>query len=66
MLTSCLILVNAGGFHFLVTFRDHWILDVLTTNWLGIYLGMKLCDYFEMKVYTVNLCRYIPFVGSAR
>ncbi|KAJ3257873.1 hypothetical protein HK103_004164 [Boothiomyces macroporosus] len=29
---------------------DHWILDVLLTNWLGIYLGMKTCEYFEMKV----------------
>jgi phosphatidylserine synthase 2 len=31
---------------------DHWILDVLTSNWLGIYLGMKLCEYFELKVYS--------------
>ncbi|KAJ3307183.1 hypothetical protein HDV03_002694 [Kappamyces sp. JEL0829] len=31
---------------------DHWILDVLITNWLGIYIGMKLCEYFEMKVYS--------------
>jgi phosphatidylserine synthase 2 len=29
---------------------DHWVLDVLLTNWLGIYIGMKLCEYFAMKV----------------
>ncbi|KAJ3018376.1 UNVERIFIED_CONTAM: hypothetical protein HDU68_011195 [Siphonaria sp. JEL0065] len=29
---------------------DHWILDVLITNWLGIYLGMKTCEYFAIKV----------------
>jgi phosphatidylserine synthase 2 len=31
---------------------DHWILDVLVTNWLGIYIGMKTCEYFEMKHYS--------------
>nr|KAJ3420307.1 hypothetical protein HK105_005836 [Polyrhizophydium stewartii] len=31
---------------------DHWILDVLTTNWLGTYLGMKACEYFEFKHYS--------------
>jgi phosphatidylserine synthase 2 len=29
---------------------DHWILDVLCTNLLGIIIGMKICEYFEMKV----------------
>ena len=29
---------------------DHWILDVLITNWLGIFIGMKICQYFECKV----------------
>ncbi|KAL7279822.1 hypothetical protein ACG7TL_006229 [Trametes sanguinea] len=29
---------------------DHWILDVLVCNWLGTYLGMKTCQYFEVKV----------------
>ncbi|OUM62958.1 hypothetical protein PIROE2DRAFT_10648, partial [Piromyces sp. E2] len=28
---------------------DHWILDVLTCNWAGIWLGMKTCKYLEMK-----------------
>ncbi|KAI0059613.1 PSS-domain-containing protein [Artomyces pyxidatus] len=31
---------------------DHWILDVLICNWLGTYLGMKACEYFEVKHYT--------------
>ncbi|EJF63275.1 phosphatidylserine synthase 2 [Dichomitus squalens LYAD-421 SS1] len=31
---------------------DHWILDVLICNWLGTYLGMKACQYFEVKGYT--------------
>ncbi|RKO83774.1 phosphatidyl serine synthase-domain-containing protein [Blyttiomyces helicus] len=28
---------------------DHWILDVLLTNWVGIIVGMKTCEYFAMK-----------------
>lgn len=31
---------------------DHWIVDVLICNWLGTYLGMKTCEYFEMKQYS--------------
>jgi phosphatidylserine synthase 2 len=31
---------------------DHWVLDVLLTNWLGLYLGMKTCEYFEVKKYS--------------
>ncbi|KAL5524771.1 hypothetical protein ACEPAF_9917 [Sanghuangporus sanghuang] len=30
---------------------DHWILDVLLCNWVGTYLGMKTCQYFEVKHY---------------
>ncbi|KAG5643339.1 hypothetical protein DXG03_001058 [Asterophora parasitica] len=30
---------------------DHWILDVLVCNWIGTYLGMKVCQYFEVKPY---------------
>lgn len=30
---------------------DHWVLDVLVCNWLGTYLGMKTCQYFEVKHY---------------
>lgn len=28
---------------------DQWILDVLITNGLGIYVGSKLCNYFKLK-----------------
>jgi len=31
---------------------DHWLLDVLICNWIGTYLGMKACSYFEVKHYT--------------
>ena len=30
---------------------DHWILDAGTCNALGIYLGMKICNYFHMKTF---------------
>ena len=30
---------------------DHWILDVLVCNAAGIYCGMKVCKYFQMKTY---------------
>lgn len=30
---------------------DHWILDVLICNWIGTYLGMKVCQYLEVKPY---------------
>ncbi|KAF6747863.1 phosphatidyl serine synthase-domain-containing protein [Ephemerocybe angulata] len=30
---------------------DHWVLDVLICNWLGTYLGMKVCQYFGVKPY---------------
>ncbi|PVV00906.1 hypothetical protein BB560_004696, partial [Smittium megazygosporum] len=26
---------------------DHWLLDVLICNWLGIYAGMRFCHYFK-------------------
>uniref|UniRef100_A0A8H8CHI5 Phosphatidylserine synthase 2 n=1 Tax=Psilocybe cubensis TaxID=181762 RepID=A0A8H8CHI5_PSICU len=29
----------------------HWILDVMVCNWLGTYLGMKVCQFFEVKPY---------------
>ncbi|XP_006462960.1 hypothetical protein AGABI2DRAFT_224623 [Agaricus bisporus var. bisporus H97] len=31
---------------------DHWILDVLVCNWIGTYLGMKVCQYLEVKPYS--------------
>ncbi|PBK97239.1 phosphatidylserine synthase 2 [Armillaria gallica] len=30
---------------------DHWVLDVLICNWVGTYLGMKVCQYLEVKPY---------------
>ncbi|KAF9433652.1 hypothetical protein BGZ76_009172 [Entomortierella beljakovae] len=39
---------------------DHWLLDVLICNWLGIYLGMKTCEYFEMKQYSWQGLAEIP------
>ncbi|KAJ2313163.1 hypothetical protein IWW52_004642, partial [Coemansia sp. RSA 2704] len=39
---------------------DHWILDVLLCNWLGIYVGMKWCEHFKMKTYTWHGIREIP------
>lgn len=30
---------------------DHWILDALVCNGLGIYLGIKTLNYFSMKTY---------------
>ncbi|KAG9051694.1 hypothetical protein FS837_000083 [Tulasnella sp. UAMH 9824] len=28
---------------------DHWVLDVLCCNWLGLYIGLKICQFFEVK-----------------
>ncbi|KAF9358999.1 hypothetical protein BGX26_000405 [Mortierella sp. AD094] len=39
---------------------DHWILDVLLCNWLGLYLGVKTCEYFEMKQYSWQGWAEIP------
>ncbi|KAG9300619.1 hypothetical protein G9A89_005219 [Geosiphon pyriformis] len=39
---------------------DHWILDVLICNWGGLYLGMKTCEYFEMKGYSWRGVKEIP------
>ncbi len=37
-----------------------WILDVLICNWLGLYLGVKTCEYFEMKQYSWQGLAEIP------
>jgi phosphatidylserine synthase 2 len=29
---------------------DHWLLDVLLCNWIGLYFGMKTCEHLEMRV----------------
>ncbi|KAJ2001793.1 hypothetical protein GGI04_003604 [Coemansia thaxteri] len=41
---------------------DHWILDVVVCNWLGIYVGMKWCEYFKMKTYTWHGIREISSI----
>lgn len=43
---------------------DHWILDVFTCNWLGIWLGMKTCEYFSMKIYNWRGIRDIPSLSG--
>lgn len=37
--------------NFIECWWDHWVMDFLICNGLGIYLGMKTCQYFEMKSY---------------
>ena len=38
------------------------ILDVLFTNWLGIWIGMKICQYFSVKQYHFRGFHTIPSV----
>ena len=39
---------------------DHWILDVLVCNWLGLWAGMKICHYLDIKTYSWRGIRAIP------
>ena len=41
---------------------DHWILDVLICNGLGIVIGMKLCDYLTHKDYNFVGFHAVPSV----
>ncbi|KAJ3731451.1 phosphatidyl serine synthase-domain-containing protein [Lentinula guzmanii] len=43
------IFVLLCDYHFVHNMQ--WILDVLVCNWLGTYLGMKVCQYLEVKPY---------------
>lgn len=43
---------------------DHWILDVFTCNWLGIWAGMKTCEYLSLKTYNWRGIRDIPDIGG--
>ncbi|RQM23720.1 hypothetical protein B5M09_003912 [Aphanomyces astaci] len=57
--------------HWLKNFAECWwdqvILDVLVCNAAGIWLGMRICRYFEMKKYNWVGWRKIPTVsGRAR
>ncbi|CAO0789439.1 unnamed protein product [Mucor circinelloides] len=46
---------------------DHWILDVLLCNWLGIEVGMKFCQYFSVKQYSwVGFRQIKSFKGKAK
>lgn len=37
--------------NFVECWWDSWILDVLICNPIGIWAGMKTCQYFDMKLY---------------
>lgn len=37
---------------------DHWIMDVFTCNWLGLWLGIKACKYFNLKLYSWKSIKY--------
>lgn len=43
---------------------DHWLLDVVICNGLGIYLGMKTCEYFTMKPYYWRGLWNIPTISG--
>eukprot|EP00794_Sanderia_malayensis_P018120 gene18120-19930_t len=39
---------------------DHWIMDAALCNGIGIYLGMKTCEYFQIKEYNWRNLWQIP------
>lgn len=41
---------------------DHWVLDVLLCNWLGIWMGMRTIRWLAMKTYNWRSIRDIPTV----
>lgn len=41
---------------------DHWLLDVALCNALGIWAGMRTCEYFSMKTYNWRSILHIPSV----
>lgn len=43
---------------------DHWVLDVLLCNWLGTYVGMKTCQYLEVKHFSWQNIRPFSFGSS--
>ena len=45
---------------------DHWVLDVLLCNWFGTYVGMKTCQYFEVKHFSWQTIRPFSFASSRR
>jgi len=58
-------LCMCGAIHGIIS-RDHIILDVIGCNAVGIYLGLRLCRFFKVKVRgdtmsraeTIRLCSY--------
>ncbi|KAK0445715.1 phosphatidyl serine synthase-domain-containing protein [Armillaria borealis] len=64
LVPACLIsecLLSVGGTMYVVHYANKetaayplsfkWVLDVLICNWVGTYLGMKVCQYLEVKPY---------------
>ncbi|CAG8522131.1 13723_t:CDS:10, partial [Acaulospora colombiana] len=45
---------------------DHWVLDVLICNWLGTYIGMKTCQYLEVKHFSWRDVRPFSFATSRK
>lgn len=46
--------------NFAECFWDHWGLDVFGANLIGIYFGMKTCEFFAMKQYSWRGWSEIP------
>ena len=49
-----------GGSACVRSSRFQWILDVLVCNWLGLYVGMKLCTFFELQVGILGMAWWYP------
>jgi phosphatidylserine synthase 2 len=45
---------------------DHWVLDVLLCNWLGTYIGMKTCQYLEVKHFAWRDVRPFSFATGRK
>lgn len=46
---------------------DHWILDVLVCNYLGLRIGMAICRYLDIKTYTWHAFKEIPtYTGKVK
>ena len=41
---------------------DHWLLDVLICNWLGIWMGMRVIYWLRMKPYNWRSIQDIPTI----
>lgn len=45
---------------------DHWILDVLLCNWFGLFVGMKTCEYLQVKHFSWRKIRPFSFAHTRR